>query len=373
MQRPVPRGPLSSALDAVLVQEPGSGGAELSCLAHAAVGGTRDVLHDDDVQVSLNMLYELHYTGLDGVDDRWEWDPTLIGVRGILEETFERRLRALVRAEQPDEQPDEQPTEAPAGRVTPIARLLTEVIEADDGPPMSKFLERTATVDQWREFLVHRGTYQLKEADPYAFAIPRVGGRAKVALAEIEADEFGGGRPERLHSALFAQSMRELGLDGTPGSTLDLVPAITLAHANAMSLFGLQRRLRGAAVGHLAAFEMTSSVPNRRYANGLRRLGFGEAAWDYFDEHVEADAVHEQIAAHDMAGGLVEAEPQLVGDVLFGARAALALDALVSGHMLTCWQEGRSSLRPSRWAVVTQAMGGRHAGPARVSGEHGRS
>jgi hypothetical protein len=113
-----------------------------------------------------------------------------------------------------------------------------------------------------------------------------------------------------------------------------------------MSLFGLHRRLRGAIIGHLAALEMTSSVPNRRYANGLRRLGFGEAAWDYFDEHVEADAVHEQIAAHDLAGGLVEAEPQLIEEVLFGARVALALDALVSRHMLSCWQEGRSSLRP---------------------------
>jgi hypothetical protein len=166
-----------------------------------------------------------------------------------------------------------------------------------------------------------------------------------VALAEIEADEFGGGRPERMHAALFAQTMREFGLDATIGSTVDHVPAITLAHSNAMSLFGLHRRLRGAAVGHLAALEMTSAVPNRRYANGLRRLGFGEAAWDYFDEHVEADAVHEQIAAHDLAGGLVDAEPELAPDLLFGARVALSLDALVSGHMLACWQDGRSSLR----------------------------
>jgi hypothetical protein len=219
---------------------------------------------------------------------------------------------------------------------------------------MSKILERRATVGQWREFLVHRGTYQLKEADPYAFAIPRVGGRAKVALAEIEADEFGGGRPERMHAALFAQTMREFGLDATIGSTVDHVPAITLAHSNAMSLFGLHRRLRGAAVGHLAALEMTSAVPNRRYANGLRRLGFGEAAWDYFDEHVEADAVHEQIAAHDLAGGLVDAEPELAPVLLFGARVALALDALVSGHMLACWQGGRSSLRRPVAAVPSE-------------------
>jgi hypothetical protein len=333
MRRPRPRGPLSQALDVGLVQEAGSAGPELSRLVRDAVARAGDVLYDDDVQVSLTMLYELHYTGLDGVDDRWEWDPRMIGVRGILEDAFERRLQALV------------PAGRPADAGTTMARRLTEVVEADDGPPMSKFLERTATVHQWREFLVHRGTYQLKEADPHAFGVPRIGGRAKVALAEIEADEYGSGRPERMHAALFAQTMRELGLDGTIGSTVDLVPAITLAHSNAMSLFGLHRRLRGAIVGHLAAFEMTSSVPNRRYANGLRRLGFGAAAWDYFDEHVEADAVHEQIAAHDLAGGLVEAEPQLVGDILLGARVALALDALVSGHMLACWQEDRSSLR----------------------------
>jgi hypothetical protein len=335
MRRPRPRGPLSDALDATLVLAHSSRDEGLSRLARDAVGRTPDVLHDDDVQVSLTMLYELHYTGLDGVDDRWEWDPGLVGVRGIMEDAFERRLRALV------------PADPPGNGKTPIAPRLVELIDADDGPPMSKFLERRATVEQWREFLVHRGTYQLKEADPHAFAIPRIGGRAKVALAEIEADEYGSGRPERLHAALFAQTMRELGLDGTIGSTVDHVPAITLAHSNSMSLFGLHRRLRGAIVGHLAAFEMTSSVPNRRYANGLRRLGFGEAAWDYFDEHVEADAVHEQIAAHDLAGGLVEAEPQLEPDLLFGARVALALDALVSGHMLACWQDGRSSLRRS--------------------------
>ena len=88
-----------------------------------------------------------------------------------------------------------------------------------------------------------------------------------------------------------------------------------------MSLFGLHRRWRGAIVGHLALFEMTSSLPNRRYGNGLRRLGFGEEATDFFDEHVEADAVHEKIAAVDLAGGLVRASPSSRRDVLCGARA----------------------------------------------------
>jgi hypothetical protein len=200
---------------------------------------------------------------------------------------------------------------------------------------LSRFLERRADLGQWREFLTHRSVYQLKEADPHAFGIARLPGRAKVALAEIEADEFGGGMPDRMHAALFAKTLRAVGLDDTLGAYLDTAPACTLAHLNVMSLLALHRRWRGALVGHLAAFEMTSSIPNRRDVD----------ATDYFDEHVEADAVHEQIAAHDLAGGLVADEPELAGDVVFGVRVALALDARLSGHLLRCWDAGESSLR----------------------------
>ena len=112
-----------------------------------------------------------------------------------------------------------------------------------------------------------------------------------------------------------------------------------------MTLFGLHRRWRGAAVGHLAALEMTSSLPMRRYGNGLRRLGFDESTTRFFDEHIEADAVHEQIAAHDLAGALAVREPDLVEDILFGAAAALATDGKVARHLLDAWADGRSSMR----------------------------
>jgi hypothetical protein len=89
---------------------------------------------------------------------------------------------------------------------------------------------------------------------------------------------------------------------------------------------------------------MTSSLPNRLYGNGLRRLGFDHEATLFFDEHVEADAVHEQVAGRDMAGGLVAAEPDQRPQVLFGAAACLALDDLAADHLLACFQAGRTSL-----------------------------
>jgi len=139
--------------------------------------------------------------------------------------------------------------------------------------------------------------------------------------------------------------MEALGLERTYGAYLDAIPGVTLATVNLMSLFGLHRRWRGAIVGHLALFEMTSSIPNGRYARGLRRLGFDGDAVDFFDEHVEADAVHENIAAVNLAGGLVDQEPALGADVLWGARALALLDARWTTHVLDRWAAEESSLR----------------------------
>ena len=98
-------------------------------------------------------------------------------------------------------------------------------------------------------------------------------------------------------------------------------------------------------LGHLALLEMDSTQPNRRYGNAVRRLGYDATATDFYDEHVEADAVHEQIASVDMCGSLVAGEPTLTADVLFGAACSLAMDGLAAQHLLGEWEAGRSALR----------------------------
>ncbi|HYN30814.1 MAG TPA: iron-containing redox enzyme family protein [Dermatophilaceae bacterium] len=223
--------------------------------------------------------------------------------------------------------------------------MLDELTEPSPRPGLSAWLARHGELEHFRELLVRRSVYHLKEGDPHTLAIPRLHGIPKAALVEIQADEYGGGRPEWVHSTLYAQSMRALGLDDSYGHYVDAVPATSLAVVNLMSMFGLQRRLRAASVGNLTLFEMTSTRPNRLYGQGLRRLGAPEAALLYFDEHVEADAVHEQIAARDLCGGLVAQDPSLSADLLFGVRAAILVDGLVEEELLGAWQAGRSALR----------------------------
>lgn len=291
-----------------------------------------DALADGDLQLGLYLLYELHYRGLPGVRDDVEWDPDVIAFRGSLEQAFEHALRASVPVEN--------------GRPERIPATLRSIAREDGGPSLSRYIERRATLAQAREFLVHRSAYHLKEADPHSFAIPRLAGPAKAALAEIQVDEYGGGDPARMHSFLFAKAMEGVGLDPGYGAYLHRIPGSTLAAVNLMSLFGLHRRLRGALVGHLALFELTSTLPNRRYGNGLRRLGFGAETTTFFDEHVVADAVHEAIASKDLAGSFVAAEPQLTDDVILGARSLQAVEQRASGAMLAAWKRDATSLLP---------------------------
>jgi hypothetical protein len=333
---PTSRGPVSAAVISALTGPPGT-------LPPVPVPGG-DPLTDDDLLLALHLCYEVHYRGLAGVDERWEWHPALLALRATLEEPLERAVDALAdaaidRAGVADCGPGDVP------------RALSALVDAEDGAAVSPYVQRKATLEQVRELFVHRSVYQLKEADPHTWAIPRLSGRPKAALVEIQVDEYGNGRPARMHSALFATAMREVGLDDTYGAYVDAVPGVTLATSVTASFFGLHRRRRGAIAGHLAALEMTSSIPMRRYGLGLRRLGLGPDATRFFDEHVEADAVHEQVAAHDLCGALAAAEPQLTTDILRGTAACLALDAAQGAHLLDRWQSGRTSLRELRTAA----------------------
>jgi hypothetical protein len=326
---PSARGPLSEALIELLLTSP----EETSRCLPAVSCDDADALEEDDLQLSLYLLNELHYASIEGVDERWEWNPSLTAWRAGLEQSFEAALNELVGTWAED--------------AATTGETLQRVVGEDSGPPLSRFLELRGTREQMIEHVVHRSAYQLKEADPHSFAIPRLAGPPKAALVEIQFDEYGEGHALRAHAELFAATMKGLGLDSTYGAYLEQLPGITLATVNLMSLFGLHRRWRGALVGHLAVFEMTSSIPNRRYANALRRLGYGRDVTAFYDEHVAADAVHESIAAWDLADALARQEPRLTSSILFGARALLALEARWAEHLLSSWEHDRSSLRGS--------------------------
>ncbi|MDC2947131.1 iron-containing redox enzyme family protein [Streptomyces heilongjiangensis] len=285
----------------------------------------------EDLQLALYLCYELHYRGFAGVPDDREWDPELLRFRAALERPFLAALRdAAPRHARADEALDE---------------LLVEPAHPTDGTGVSRFLAEEGELWQLREYAAQRSLYHLKEADPHAWVLPRLWGRAKAGMAAVEFDEFGGGRADRVHARLFADLMTDLGLDPAYGRYVDVACAQTLALVNLMSLLGLHRSQRGALVGHFAAVEITSSPASRRLAKAMRRTGAGAAAEHFYTEHVEADAVHEQVVRHEVVAGLLVEEPHLDADVAFGVDATNHLEDALADRFLDAWRGGRSSLR----------------------------
>ncbi|WP_214367826.1 iron-containing redox enzyme family protein [Pseudonocardia sp. H11422] len=317
---PGPRGPLSAAvLDALR-------GAPVARLDT----GSADP-YGEDLQLALYCCYELHYRGFAGVADDREWDPELLGLRRALERTF----LAALRRDAPGSGTDDDVDAA-------IAGLL---VEPTDAWGVSHHLRRDGELWQLREYVALRSLYHLKEADPQALVIARLSGPAKAALVTVEHDEYGAGDPNRMHAHLFAAMMRELGLDARYGAYLDDAPAEALAEVNLMSLCGLHRGLRGALVGQFATVELTSSPGSDRLVRAIRRLGGGPAASEFYAEHVEADAVHEQLVRRGVITPLLAAEPALAADIVFGIEASSLLADRLSEVLLDRWAQGRSALR----------------------------
>jgi hypothetical protein len=322
---PRARGPVSAAvLDVLAGRRPA---AELA-------GAAPDPFEVDplggDLQLALYACYELHYRSFDGVADDLEWDPDLLALRARLEAPFLDAVRARV-----------------DGGDDVEAAVEALLVEPTEGSGPSWHLARDGERWQLDEYVALRSLYHLKEADPQAWVIPRldgVAGRAKASLMTVEHDEYGAGRPERVHARIYAEMMAGLGLDTTYGAYLDVAPAPVLATVNIMSLFGLHRRWRGAAVGQFALIEITSPPGAARLVTAIERLGLPPEVTEFYAEHVEADAVHEQLVRKDLLAGLLEREPELAADVVLGLQASTVLEDLLADYVVGCWSAGTSSL-----------------------------
>jgi hypothetical protein len=304
---------------------------------------------EDDEQLALLVLQQLAYRRFAGVDPAWEEEPSLHALLLKLEARLEDRMRRSLSV--PDVPADEVP------------EALQSMLASAAGPSLSTWMETRGTIDHLREFVVHRAAYQLQEADPHSFAIPRLApGACKTALLELQVDEYGGHEPTEAHAALFAATMRALGLEAR--ADLDALPAATLTTNTLLNRLGRSRRLVGACLGHLAVFEMTSVEPMARYAAAVRRLVPGQAGTDaarFYDVHVAADALHARLAIDRLVDGFVSDHPDEATEVLFGAAALLAVEGAFTAHLLSCWEAGSTSLRDplpgsglaGRWPALT--------------------
>ena len=307
---PAPRGELSEALVEAL-----SGRGVARCVEADS--------HADEA-LALWMLYELHHRGFEGVDDALEWDPALLVLRARLEHDLEERWREETRWLVDRFAGDDDFEDA----------FFALCEEDTGGPSIASFLQRDADAEQVLAVLRQRSIYHVREQDAAMWTLPRLDDETKAHLVTIAFDEYGDGDPDRLHAELWRRGMAACGLDTGYAAYVDEALPAVLEQNNLMSMLGLHRRLVPAALGHLAAFEVTSAVPSRRVVRGLERLGMPEPLVDYYREHMVADAIHEQVAVRMMLGGLVRREPAAVAEVVFGAAVCLLAEQATATAVL---------------------------------------
>jgi hypothetical protein len=319
---PWPRGPLSAMVVSALQRQSGTLGATPP-LSHL------DVLSDDDFQLALYLCYEMNYCGLAIAE--WEWDPGLLNFRTELERIFVERLR------------DEIGHAAPKFPLEVMAALDDLVADCATSS-LTTYLSQSGTVEQFREFCVHRSAHQQRTLDSERRAIlGRTDADQTVGVA-IQFDEFGSGDAARIRANFLGAAMTALGLDPSYGSYLEILPGVTLATANLSSLFALHPRWRAALVGHLAVCELTSMESMERYGRALYRFGMGPVGRRFSQVDVVVDARRPVLARNQIVAGLLGAGPQLGADLLFGAGAVMMLEQRFGDHLLDAWTEDRSSL-----------------------------
>ena len=120
---PQPRGPLTEFLFEWLTRP--------VCALPPAPAFEADLLADEDAVLALYACYELHYRGFAGVDEDWEWEPTLLDLRRTLEHTFLQQLRDIA---------------GPVVTSGDIGDRLLNLLQTTSGPSLSQYMATSATL-----------------------------------------------------------------------------------------------------------------------------------------------------------------------------------------------------------------------------------
>lgn len=304
---PAPRGPLSAALIGHL-HHPDE-------VALPATVADRE-LFDADLQVTLHIVNTLQcrsYAGVTpAVTETVEWT----ALHRALLDWFETAVRART---------------GPGDLDVPIETYVDHVLARPSVRLDEALAERPERI---REVFVAKAPYLLHEADAHTLALARLEPRVQHPMAEIQAGEYGVGH-RSTHAEVYRTCLSHLGI--SEAAALDAADAPALAAANLTFLFASCHRLRGAAVGQLALFELDSVGPAERAKAAWDRAGLPEAARRWYDLHALADVEHARV----VRGSLLPAVAAIGGDLAtgfrFGVEATALLGEAVSAAHLRRW------------------------------------
>ncbi len=317
--RAAPRGPLSLAVMTALTSPPGS-------LGPVRPSPDVDAVDDGDFHLALFLCLAAQRPG--SSYPGWEHDDDLRELRHRLQRTFVERIR------------DESRFASPIFAGDP-AETVAALLDHSAASPVVAHLSRFGSLDQLREYVVHRSVQRCADLAPETGVLTsmrdhlaREGARPHVARRGAL-----GPSPDMA----LAEAVAVLNLDPSLGAYVGRVPGITIASANLSTILDRCDRTSVAAVG-------VDAVSNRFREESWRKLPLTFGRFGISpplrpprgDGRVKGTADHAASAA--LTRSMRSLDQAQRRSLLFGVIAALYLERRFSRHVLKAWTSDRPSL-----------------------------
>jgi hypothetical protein len=255
--------------------------AAIDLLNQAAAAGDVDAFHRQ--QLLLSRIYNL---GLQLSPDR----PTAEG--SVLVHELTRALERATATAQDAQMATDVLASMPTDPVAYVSWLksLARGHRVFKHPYYHEFLRNRANEVDMRQYMIQESVIDSRFDDLLALMQVGTNGAAKMEIAQNFWDEMGNGRPEEVHTELFAQIFKVF--EVTEAELEDSLTASALLSGNLAVMLSRYRGTYAEAVGFLGMTEWL--VPDRfvQVVHGWERLGLPEVGIVYHRLHITIDSRH---------------------------------------------------------------------------------
>ena len=199
----------------------------------------------------------------------------------------------------------------------------------DEDGSWGEYVSQTASLDAMKRIVLQRSLFFLREPDPWIYAVPTLAGIAKAGLIDLLLDEYGWGKLDHMHSSVYARVMKALKLKTARDHYEKQTSWQYLATLNHQWMCALDPRLSRRLVGTIYLTEADSPGAMTNYLAAWDRLGIDDTnVAEFYDLHVHADENHRDVALHEVAMPVIEAEgPRAAREIAKGIFDGRALEA----------------------------------------------
>ncbi len=319
-KRDLPSGPLSSAVRRLVRRDENSLAEEFSdtrrrselsgLVRQVATRASADSEQKLELHRALNVLYSLNFHIPAPGAPHPQYSPIIVETADSLEKAFLNDLDQTIDASCLDDAPEEAPK---------FRRWLIALVRSHPAfrhPYYNNFLIEDATKEDLRFFFTQESFLDARFDDLLALLQIGTSGVVKNEIGSNFWDELGAGDLSGVHTDLFAQSLRALGIEEKDLSGKGLAEA--LAQGNLSTLLVLKRRHFYKAIGFLFVTEFLAPGRFKCVIKAGERNHLSDDALAYQRLHVAIDVLHAGGWMKNVIMPLVEKDPSVRRDIALG-------------------------------------------------------